>query len=515
MTSPQNSRFLVPAYLTFAGILCVAALAIPGARVPALAFGILCIPIAAYSLWQARSRERQEAEAERERERIAERTRSMADGFAIGMFVTDLRGSLLDTNQVFRDLLGYPEGALTGKTIDEFILPADRPTGSDFAAALASGRQDRYDVEKRFLNQNTQVVWVQLKASLLRDTSGSPSRIAVVAEDITDRKQAGTALQDGKQLFRLTFEQAAVGLAHTDADGRLMFVNQRLRSLLGKRREDLFGCDFLSLMHPDDAESSRLPLAKLMAGAALEYSGDQRYRRRDGAYFWGHLSMSLMRDPDGQPKYGVVMIEDITEQQRIQEELRESEARFRAITDTASDAIVTVDENSRILFVNPATAAIFGRATGDMVGHPLSTLLPTVLSVEGLTSVPAGLGALSATEVEGVHRNGSTLCLEVSLADSSRHQQRMFTGVIRNVTERKRAAEEQATLRAREQQARAMNEAAAVIRGVIDASPLPILTLDAEGNVSSWNEAATSTFGWTEEEVVGAPVPFAPARRRQ
>jgi PAS domain S-box-containing protein len=190
--------------------------------------------------------------------------------------------------------------------------------------------------------------------------------------------------------------------------------------------------------------------------------------------------------------------------------LRESEERYRAITENASDAIVTLDDDGEIHYANRATTSIFGYEDGELVGRHLSTLLPELARGGRSADADGYLRQRSTTEMSARHKSGDKLFVEIAFAESTWQNQPMITAVIRDVTERKRVQEERAELLAREREARAMNEASTVIRGVVQASPLPIITLDPEGNVFSWNAAATRTFGWREEEVVGRPVPFVP-----
>ncbi|HEX8918394.1 MAG TPA: PAS domain S-box protein, partial [Chloroflexota bacterium] len=375
-----------------------------------------------------------------------------------------------------------------------------------------SGQRESYEVEKRYMHKNQQILWGFLTASLVRNEQGEPEFVACMVQDITVNKSAGVALQDIEQLYRQTFEHAAIGVAHTDSDGRFRSVNRRLCEMLQRESTELLGRSIRNLAHPDDAEATAESLRRVLSGEVEEFSGEQRYVRKDGSVMWTNVTTSVVRLPDGEPKYGIVMIEDITEQKQAREALRESEERFRAITETAHDAIITLDSDSTILFVNPATSAIFGYSEDELEGKPFATLLPP--SLQGTPQANAGFyvrpswqGSSSTTELTGLHRDGHEIPIELTVAVST--QQQMYTAVVRDISGRKRAEQERADLIKHQEEARAMTEAAATIRGVVQASPLPIITLDPEGKVGSWNEAATDLFGWTEDEVVGGMVPFA------
>ena len=509
-------RPLILAYLVILAISVIGIVALPQYRLAGLVIAVIVLLLAAYEHRRQKRREdrlfeQQKAEEKVRRER-EERFRAIAQGAAAGLFLTDLKGKIVQTNGALCSMLGFGDEELIGKTLAEFTLRDDIGVDAELFKEVVAGQRQTYQVEKRFLCKNTQMLWGYVTVSLVRDHLGKPQFVGGMVQDITEHKQAGVALQDIEQLFRLTFDQAAVGVAHTDKNGRLMFVNRRLCDMLGRTRQELFGREFRSVLYREDMEASDTALRQLLSGDIQQYSGEKRFVRADGTALWGNLTMSVVRQPSGEAKHGIVMIEDITERKQMQEELREKEERYRAITETASDAIITMDDRSRIRFANPAATAIFGYTEEELMDQPLSMLLPEQMRNTSMADARyyvemAGNGGRSPTEVAGLHQNGQELALEMSFAEFRHQNQRMFAGVIRDITERKRAEQERAELIAREQEARAMSEAAAVIRDVVEASPLSILTLDTEGKVQSWNGAATRTFGWTEEEVVGDAVP--------
>jgi len=119
--------------------------------------------------------------------------------------------------------------------------------------------------------------------------------------------------------------------------------------------------------------------------------------------------------------------------------LRDSEERFRTLAETASDAIITIDESGRIVFVSSAAQRVFGYTEGEMLGRDLAVLIPAYR--QRLQPVDASQAAWKPVEVAGVARDGHELPLELSFAGFTRDGERFFTGVARDITERKRADE--------------------------------------------------------------------------
>lgn len=148
-------------------------------------------------------------------------------------------------------------------------------------------------------------------------------------------------------------------------------------------------------------------------------------------------------------------IGQLLERKRAEQKLRESESRFRTLAETASDAIITIDQQSTIIFVNPAAEGVFGYAASEMLGRDLTILMPEYLRHlhrAGFNKyLETGHKHLSweAIELPGLHKTGREIPLEISFGEFVRHDRHFFTGVARDITERKRA--EEALRRSREE----------------------------------------------------------------
>jgi PAS domain S-box-containing protein len=135
--------------------------------------------------------------------------------------------------------------------------------------------------------------------------------------------------------------------------------------------------------------------------------------------------------------------------------LRESENRFRTLAETASDAIITIDESSRIVYVNAAAESVFGYTIKEMVGSDLTMLMPEYLrhvheaGLERYVATGQRHIGWEAVELPGLHKSGNEIPLELSFGEFTRDDRRYFTGIARDITERKRT--EEALRRTREE----------------------------------------------------------------
>jgi diguanylate cyclase (GGDEF)-like protein/PAS domain S-box-containing protein len=134
-------------------------------------------------------------------------------------------------------------------------------------------------------------------------------------------EQANRRLQESEEYFRLTFTQAAVGIAHISAaDGRLLRVNRKLCQIVGYTEAELLQRRRDELTHPDDMADDHALVARLLAGEIREYTREKRYLRRDRRVVWVNVSVSSMRDASGQVRL-IAAIEDISRRKQAEEAL--------------------------------------------------------------------------------------------------------------------------------------------------------------------------------------------------
>ncbi len=175
--------------------------------------------------------------------------------------------------------------------------------------------------------------------------------------------------------------------------------------------------------------------------------------------------------------------------------LWEPEALFRTVTETASDAIIVIDEDSKILFANRATERIFGYIKDELLGQQLTMLMPDYLRHvhrQAITKyVEIGKRHLSweGVELPGLHKSGKEICLQISFGEFVRDGKHVFTGTCRDITEHKRFEQERFQLAA-----------------IVESSEDAIIGKDLDGIITSWNKGAERIYGYSAEEVLGKPV---------
>lgn len=233
--------------------------------------------------------------------------------------VLTLEGEITYWNQGSRRLYGWKQAEATGQNIHN-LLQTEFPQSLEEISAkfLRDGYWEGELVRRR--KDGTQVI-VASRWSLQRNETGQSQAILEINNDISERKQAEVALAESEQRFRATFEQAAVGMAQTDLQGKLSIINQKLCDLLGYRREELLGKQFQTISYAEDLSIELSYLNQLLAGEIENYSMEKRFICQDGSLLWTNLTVYLLRPPNGrQSLMGVV--EDIQERKQTEEALK-------------------------------------------------------------------------------------------------------------------------------------------------------------------------------------------------
>jgi PAS domain S-box-containing protein len=152
--------------------------------------------------------------------------------------------------------------------------------------------------------------------------NGEVCGIYVHVTDITEIKRAERALRESEERFRLTIEEAPIGMALVAPDGRFVRVNRALCVLLGYTQEELTALSFQVITHPDDLDTSLALLAQIGRGEIHQVHVGKRYIRKDGTIVDVTLGVSVLRDAGGETVHYIAQIQDITEQKRAEAEQR-------------------------------------------------------------------------------------------------------------------------------------------------------------------------------------------------
>ncbi|HEY8064930.1 MAG TPA: PAS domain S-box protein [Methylosinus sp.] len=261
-----------------------------------------------------------------------------------------------------------------------------------------------------------------------------------------DYERARKALRQSEEHFHLLAQGAPDSAILTlDPQGRIVAWSAAAARITGWLHDEILGRR-LSILHPD-AQDDALPDSVSEHGIVKRQDA---LRRRDGSVFPAEERIAALRD-DADNLYGyAVMITDLSEKSRAEQERRTGEARLRAIVEGAVDAIVIIDEKGVIQALNSAATRLFGRAAGEAIGLSVDILFSEPLRDARLAPLHADETAPADADPErlGRRKDGSAFPLELSISETAEDGDRLFVLFLRDLTDRRRAEAQMSKLRA-------------------------------------------------------------------
>ena len=238
-------------------------------------------------------------------------------------------GEVLQISQTWTELSGYTHEDIP--TTDDWIAKAYTEEQETVRLAIANLYQLEHRVDEgefKIITASGQTrIWDFSSAPLGRLINGK--RIVITtAKDVTETKQAEIALKLTQNRFRNTFEQAAVGIAHLAPDGKWLRVNQKLCQIVGYTKQELLSKTLQDITHPDDLIKDRKFINQILAGEIQTYAIEKRYIHSSKNYIWVNLTVSLVRNSDGEPDYLISVIEDISDRKELEISLQRSLRRL-------------------------------------------------------------------------------------------------------------------------------------------------------------------------------------------
>jgi PAS domain S-box-containing protein len=336
------------------------------------------------------------------------------------------------------------DGMPSFETLMQRIHPDDRVSAAE---VIERGVREKTDYEQdfRIVLPDGTMRYMHITGRPVFNSSGDPVEFVGTVMDVTERKLVENALRESQENLARTEQFSLVMATHTDLEGRWLKVPPTLCKLLGYTEEELLGRRFHEFTHPDDAEADWNQCSRLIRGEIKSFDLEKRYRRKDGSIVWVDLNVSVVLDASGAPVHFRTYIRDITERKQREQALRQSEERYRTLAETATDVILTIDQTSTILFVNGAVEKAFGYTPAEIVGQKITALMPERMRHRHEEAMRRYLEtgekriSWNAVSLLGLHKNGREIDLDVSFAEVGTGDERLFSGIVRDVTERKRA----------------------------------------------------------------------------
>jgi len=445
---------------------------------------------------------------------LRRRERELADfieNASVGLHWVGADGTILWANQAELDLLGYTREEYVGRMITEFH--ADEDVIKDILRRLMN-RETLHDYEARLRCKDGSVRHVLINSNVMWEEDRFV-HTRCFTRDITERKRAEEELQKSRDQLeellsreqsaraeaerqrdftRLILEDAPIAIGVMEGpEHRFVLVNRRTCELTGLSEEQFVGRTHAEVVPAADKVVAPI-LDRVYAtgvGETQEIDVDLPKGRRQLLVTW-----TALPGGDGRPGSVLYLSLDITDRKKAEEALQDNEEQFRAVAETAPDAIITIDEGSSILFANQSTQKIFGYTLEELRGQQLTMLMPEYLrhlhqaGIKRFVKTGQKHIGWEAAELPGLHKDGREVPLEISFSEFVTKGKRRFTGIARDITDRKRAQE-------------ALTESEGQLRILADAVPQLVWMAEPDGHIFWYNQRWYEYTGTSPEQMEG------------
>lgn len=299
-----------------------------------------------------------------------------------------------------------------------------------------------WDVEFGLRTKTGRKLWVRSQAKPIME-NGRVVRLIGALHDLTEARQARKALERSELEFKRLVETASEGVWTIDANGLTTFVNRRMAEMLGYQPEEMLGTSFLDYVAPELHQLSLEKLQRWKKGVSEVH--ESALRHRTGRTVWVMASTSPIRAEDGTVTGALAMMVDITERKAIEDQLRQSESRYRQFVESLVDAIV-VHQSGFIVYANESAARLVGAASAqELIGrNAFDFVAPEYreLALARIRDLQAKGGHAPLIEEKFLRLDGTPVDVEVSASTTVYNGKPGILVVARDITDRKRAEEQ-------------------------------------------------------------------------
>lgn len=382
-----------------------------------------------------------------------------------GVIIHQADGQISDANPAAEEILGWDSSEENFCQVP--FWQAIREDGSDFPSrehpamvALQEGRAVTGAVMGVFRPSTSDWRWIMVDAYPRLDPgSGRIQQIYSVISDITAMRTADQEIRQAQKFLTDVLTAASeVSIIATDRDGLITVFNRGAERMLGYDAAEVVGRQTPAIIHVPEEVSARGEELSRIRGHEVqgfrvfveipEQVGAERrewtYVHKDGHHFPVLLTVTTMRDDDGNPMGYLGIAEDITDRRQAAAALQEQAMHTQAILDNMVDGLITIDQSGLIQSYTPSSERIFGYAAAEVMGKNVNMLMPSphreahdsYLRNYRATGVARIIGI--GREVEGLRKDGSLFPMDLAVSEITHQGKPIYVGMVRDITERKR-----------------------------------------------------------------------------
>jgi PAS domain S-box-containing protein len=396
------------------------------------------------------------------------------------------------------DVLGYSAEDLgTNTDYLKILHPDDLERSRAHLAELRENPQP-YETEYRIIRPEGNAIWLRSISKAEFDGAGNFVRYIGLIQDITAQKSIEDALRES-QAALLTAERRAKIACWIEVltAGGGFLVSELAAEVLGIAVEDMAKNDeeYVRMIHPDDQERASEAFRRANANHEA-YAIEYRFRRKDGSYAWIRDLAEFYEGSDGEPVRMIGTIQDVTDQKRVEEALRTSEARLQAFIDNAPVLMSVKDPQGRFLMLNPKIAQSFGLKVDEIIGKSTKDVFPFEGAdrIYDMEQKVISTGRPVSGEVHLPKRSDLPWTHEVKFPIfDTEGKVAAVGGVAVDISDRKTAE-------------MALAESEARFRSFMEYAPFDMYVKDLNGRYALINRGAEQSWGRQRDEILGRTI---------
>lgn len=399
---------------------------------------------------------------------------------------------IIDCNPAASKIFGYEKQEMIGKTT--VFLHINEQALHKFQETLYSIIEDQgyfSSYEFKMKRKSGEIFPTEHSIFPLENDRGDRIGWVSVIHDISERNKAEEALRESEEKFRNLAEQSP-NMIFINKEGKVIYVNEKSADTMGYRKDEFYSpdFDFLSLVDPQHLDLIRSNFKRHMNGEDVE-PYEYRLIRKDGKRIDALINTKLFEYKGDRAILGIVT--DITKSKKAENDLRESEAKYRDLVENISDVIYSMDTNGIMTYVSPVIESLLGYSPEDIVGKHFSEFIyeeDLPRTRENVARLLAGEHMESATRL--VSKSGEILWIRASSRPTYLGDRlNGIKGVFLDITEQRKAQEW-------------LRESEEHFRSLVTAASDCISMTDLEGNLLFVNEAGASLLGFADpSEIIG------------
>ncbi len=404
----------------------------------------------------------------------------------------DLEGKILLWNEGARRLYGFEPEEVVGKANSSILhTPEDVKSGVPRQILEASLRDGKWEGTLTRVRKNGERFTARVVITPRRDGSGRAIGYLLISKDISNEIRLTEELQATQFYTRSLIESNIDALMTTDPLGIITDVNQQMEALTGYSRQELIGSPFKNYFTDPGRAEEGIKLV-LREGKVTNY--ELTALSKTGRMTVVSYNASTFRDAAGRLQGVFAAARDITEQKKLEQQLRESEAYNRGLIEASVDGLITVDPSGTISDVNEQMCRMSGYAREELIGTPFADYFVDAERAAAGVNETFDKGVVTDYVLTLATHDGRHLRVSFNASVF-----RDPSGSVRGIFASARDITEQARLQTQLAEERAYN------RGLIEASLDGLITVDPMLTITDVNETMCRMSGYSREELIGSP----------